>query len=715
MAQAANLIQDAIAYLKQNKPQRAVKRLKQALKQQPSNFDALHLMGCALVEAGDDARALGYFEKAVKRNEKNANALYNLGGTYLRLGHFAEAVDTLSSAVALNPNDPETQCDIGDALHHLQRYEESMERYRLAIRLNPRFPRAYNNLGWLLNDMGNYGDAIESCRQALELLPNYEHAHLNIGNAQKNLGKLDEAIESYEAAIQINPEFAEAYSNLGYALLETGRPDDAVTNYSKASELSPNDDHYAINAHLILPIIPESLEHLENWRSRHENGRIKIKDMDCRTINPGATINSPSFYLSYHDVGNLESMVDLSAAFASAIPSLQYTAPHIKTWRETVQGNAKIRIGFLSEFFRAHTIAKIFGSLVARLNRDRFEVVVFYSPQTQTDETSDAIGQAADKAILLTGDLATQQRTIAAESLDMLFYPDIGMAPATYFLAFSRLAPVQLVSFGHPESTGLETMDYFLSSTFMEPDDAQNYYSERLICLNRLPYFFRPPSMSIESASRSDFGLPDSGTLYGCPQSLIKFHPDFDSIMAEILERDPDGHIVLIEGKYASWTRLLKERWAKTHPVLNDRVFFLPPLSQERFFDHLTVMDILLDTIHFCSGLSFYESMITGIPTVTWPGNYMRGRIAAGAYWQMDVANPPVVVRLEDYAATAVDLARDKDRLAALRSDLQNAARNELFDDSKAFNEFEMFLKAAFESARQGEALPAGWRPVDRS
>ena len=45
--------------------------------------------------------------------------------------------------------------------------------------------------------------------------------------------------------------------------------------------------------------------------------------------------------------------------------------------------------------------------------------------------------------------------------------------------------------------------------------------------------------------SRADFGLSDEWFLYFCPQSVFKIHPLFDSVFAEILEKNPAGHLVI--------------------------------------------------------------------------------------------------------------------------------------------------------------------------
>lgn len=70
----------------------------------------------------------------------------------------------------------------------------------------------------------------------------------------------------------------------------------------------------------------------------------------------------------------------------------------------------------------------------------------------------------ADEVVPLPQDLVSCRERIQAWSLDVLVYPEIGMDPVAFFLAFARLAPVQAVWWGHPDTTGIPTIDYFISS-----------------------------------------------------------------------------------------------------------------------------------------------------------------------------------------------------------------------------------------------------------
>src|SRR5207237_3541625 len=118
-------------------------------------------------------------------------------------------------------------------------------------------------------------------------------------------------------------------------------------------------------------------------------------------------------------------------------------------------------------------------------------------PPLRDDDMSRRSRAASDRALALPAELEAARRAIAALELDVLFYQDIGMEPFTYFLAYSRLAPVQCTSFGHPDTTGVAAVDYFVSSDLFEPANAAEHYSERLFLLQNagtLAYYSRPPA-----------------------------------------------------------------------------------------------------------------------------------------------------------------------------------------------------------------------------
>jgi predicted O-linked N-acetylglucosamine transferase (SPINDLY family) len=598
---------------------------------------------------------------------------------------------------------------LGAVLKSQGRTTESLEPKQKAALLSPHDAETHNNLGFTLFELGRLEEAEASCRRAIEIQPDLASAHNNLGNVCNDLGRIEEAEACYRRALELAPDFVLAHGNLGNTLKDLGRLDEAVDCYRRAMAGSPDSFHYAMPMHLLLPIIAKSVDDAALWLQRYSDGIETLKRMPGLLSDPLVCNYNPlSFYLAYHNHNDKQIMTALGQLFRSKYPALSVTAPHIRQWSPP-QASARIRLGFISKFLVGHTIGKLYQGYIAHLDRSKFEVVVIHLSRTKLDEVSSKLTELADKTITLTDGLAAQQAAIAAEKLDVLFYPDIGMAPASYFLAFARLAPVQVVSWGHPDTTGLETIDYFISAASIEAADANDHYTERLIRLGRLPCHYQPLLAPTQILPRSSFSLPENGTLYGCPQALFKFHPDFDAVLAAIATGDPEGHIVLLEGKHQTWTEMLRRRWAASHPVLLERVIFLPRMSLRRFMMFMANLDVILDPIHFGSGNTLYEGMVYGKPIVTWPGRFMRGRIVAGAYRQMGIANAPIVANLEEYVSLALALGRDPERRAALRQASLAAAERELFADLGAVRELEAFLEAAVDAAGRGERLPADW------
>src|SRR5204863_7204302 len=134
--------------------------------------------------------------------------------------------------------------------------------------------------------------------------------------------------------------------------------------------------------------------------------------------------------------------------------------------------------------------------------------VVVLATEKREDSISKRIRAAVDRFIEVPHDIGRALDLISEQELDVLHFPDIGMDPFTYGLAHSRLAPVQTSTWGHPVTSGLPTVDYFLSSQHAEPTDAEEHYTERLVRLSRLNVCLPQPERAAQRRTRSDLRLP---------------------------------------------------------------------------------------------------------------------------------------------------------------------------------------------------------------
>jgi predicted O-linked N-acetylglucosamine transferase (SPINDLY family) len=739
-----DVLANALRHHQSGRLAEAEKLYREVLAAQPRHPDALHFLGVALAAQGKFTEAVASYDRALAARPNHAEAHYNRGLTLAATGRRTEAIASYDRAIALAPDMAEAHNNRGNELRAQGQLDQAIRSYLRTIAINPNLPETLNNLGIAYTDQGKLDEAVASFDRALALRPSFAEAHNNRGNALKNKGSLTEAMTAYERALALKPAFAEAYvnrgdvlsnrrrfeealasydralalkpdlagahGNRGVSLAGQGKVDEAVASFDRALALEPGSLKYAWMSKLWPRIILPADHNAAAHRERYRQSVATLKESPG-TLTAADALHLPSmFHLAYDTVDDRASLEDLAGLYRAKLPTVTFEAPHVRNWPPP-RGDRRLRIGFLSEFFWDHTIGKLYRGLIRHLDRSRFEVVIIHAPQAQRDSVADQLDALADRSLRLAPSLALQQQAMADQQLDILFYPDVGMSRDTYLLAYARLAPVQVVSWGHPNTTGLNTLDYFVSAESIEPTDADRYYSERLIRMNRLPCAYEPPAEAPDGTARADFGLPESGTLYGCPQSLFKFHPEFDAILAEIAAGDPHGLVVVIDGAQPSLNDLLRRRWQRSQPLLADRVRFLPRMKSEQFLALMAHFDVLLDPIHFGSGNTLYEAMVRGTPIVTWPGRFMRGRIVAAAYQQMGIVDAPIARRLEEYAPLALALGRDPARREALRQASLAAARRNLFGDRQAVADFEAFVLAAVDAAGRKTKLPVGWQP----
>jgi protein O-GlcNAc transferase len=209
-------------------------------------------------------------------------------------------------------------------------------------------------------------------------------------------------------------------------------------------------------------------------------------------------------------------------------------------------------------------------------------------------------------------------------------------------------------------------LDYYLSSRLIEPVNAQDLYSERLLMLGTLPMYLREDHGGHPKYSRTELGLPDHGAVYLCPMKLHKVHPDMDLLVQEILARDGSGRVVFFaDDRRTYWTRVLTERMTSTIEAM-DRVVFLPfEPDLQRFRAIIASADVILDTPHHGGGTTINMAISVGTPIVSYVGATARGRGPHSFYAMMGISEG-ICQRFEDYASCAVTIARDK----ALRSEI---------------------------------------------
>ncbi|MEI6306653.1 MAG: tetratricopeptide repeat protein, partial [Deltaproteobacteria bacterium] len=209
------------------------------LSRQPTNFEALHLLGVLCHQVGDNVSAIDLIGKAVRINNRNSAAFNHLGASFKALGRLEEAEKSYRTAIKLQPDFADVHYNLGNTLVDLKRLKEAENSYRRALYLRPDYAEVYCNLGSLLVDLGCPEEAEKACRNAIRYRPEYAKAYYNLGNALHVLERLEDTEQAYNKALFLQPRFAEAYHNLGNVLIDLKRPLEAKEAFRKSLELDP--------------------------------------------------------------------------------------------------------------------------------------------------------------------------------------------------------------------------------------------------------------------------------------------------------------------------------------------------------------------------------------------------------------------------------------------------------------------------------------------
>jgi protein O-GlcNAc transferase len=489
-------------------------------------------------------------------------------------------------------------------------------------------------------------------RQALALAPGFADAWNNLGNVYQDLRQPDQALDCYRRAIRLSPESVHAWRNLGYVLKEQGRIEEGMGILEQAQQIESND----VIRYVIATSLPPVYESMDDLRARREKleGNVARMAADGLKIDIARSPAPTMFYAAYQGLNDRELQRQLASLLAAPQTGIERGA--------RPKGN-RIRIGLISRHFRNHTIGRLNIGTVQHLPRDRFEVSVI-SVGSHDDLFAQRFRAAADHYVALPTNLSAVREQVVAMKLDLLFFADVGMDTLTYSLAMSRLAPVQCCTWGHPVTTGSPEMDAFISSEHLETPAGDGHYTERLVRNPRLAVCYERPAPP-KPRPREYFGLDPDRHVYLCFQTLFKFHPEFDAILAGILARDPRGDLILMEGQHPEWTAMLQRRFARTLGEGAKRVRFLPGQSHDDFMSLYGVADVSLDPIHFGGGNTTYEALAIGLPVITWPSEFLRCRLSHAMYRQIGL-DDCTASSAEDYIQRAVRIATQPDYRADL-------------------------------------------------
>lgn len=493
------------------------------------------------------------------------------------------------------------------------------------------------------------------------------------------------------------------------ALEGMNRAGEAVQAAREALKRFPGDGLLNFKAALALPVLYDSSAELAGWRSRYA-GNLETLIRDIGTFKGGfdAISNQTNFFLGYQAQNDRE-LQERYGVLVHQVLQATYPALLEPLAMPAVPASGRLRIGFISAHLRPHVVSTVFGNWILGRHREKVEVFAYQiRGSTQWPAGPNQLAQASDHFRHLKGDYAANCAAIRTDQLHAAVLLDVGMARQMTLLAASRLAPVQCVAWGHPVTTGLRNVDYFLSNELMEPANSADHYSEELVRLPGIGVCYPKPLVprAIINTSRARFGLKDDSVVFLCCQAIQKYLPGDDDLFVRIALEIKNAQFVFAVPRRAP-VDVLRQRLGRAFAAqglsVDEHMVVLPYLPSIDYLGlHLTA-DVFLDSIGFTGLNTTADAIACGLPVVTLRAATFRGRQSAGMLAQMDVTDTVARDR-DDYVAIAVRLGLQPEWRREISARLRGAA-DRLFNDTRSIGALEEFLgQAVRDRARAGSA-----------
>ncbi len=646
----------------------AESRCREILAALPDHADALHLLANIAHLVGRNALAVALAKRAIAIHPAVAQYYNTLGIGLHNERRYDMAIDAYRNALQLRPHYAISQSNLANTLRDLGRLEEAIEAYRTAIEWSPDFADAHANLGIALNSAGKWSEAIASYRAAIRLKPDSADAHNNLGGVLTELGRLDEAIEEFETAIKLKPDYALAHENLGAAAANKGHPEHAIEACLTALKLQPG--------------LPEA--HCNLGTALKDNGQIEealAAYREALALRPDdAVTHSNLVYTLQFQSGVTPAAISNEQMLwnrAHAEPLRHFRFP----LRNNPDPDRRLKIGYVSPDLRDHAVAFFLRSLLEEHDRTQVEVHC-YSCGSRRDAVSEQLRRKTDVwhdvQLLSDSQLADQ---IRADGIDMLV--DLSMHTAyNRLLAFGRRpAPVQVSWLAYAGSTGLETIDYRLTDSMIEPpQDEEVPGHERPYRLPDAWCCYQPGS---EFPAPGELPARGIGRItFGSVNRLCKVNPAVIRCWAGVLREVGDSTLLMLAPEGRSRERILQ--MFETHGISKARVEFVGYCSRSEYLKTFQRMDIVLDTFPYNGMTTTCHALWMGLPVLTLPGDLPASRTALSilsticlAEWAADSEKA--------YARIAAELGGDLSRLSELRATLRGRMERSSLMDAPRF------------------------------
>ncbi len=691
-----------------------------ALALQASNLPALHTKACALMELAQYQEAISVCDAALALDGRYADGWYMRANALYQIGRHGEALECYERTIALQPNRFEALYYRAAALTILKRPRDALAAIDMAIAVNPHSAEAFRERGDILRALNRLDDAMASYDHALNLNPNNSDTLNSRGLLLLMMGRVAEGLAQLDRALAIAPLNADALRNRGQAYTLQGRWPEALQDLQRAVELSPQN----ALAMLDLARVLQSFDRYQEAVALFDRAAAIDGSIDNLA---GGLLYSKLFLCDWRDFNaackNLLSRIALGEragtpfellAIAST-PAEQFAA----AWNHTSDGPdnqiirhlprqtaAKIRLGYMSTDFRTHAVASLVIGLIERHDRERFELFAISlgpddkSPmRARMEQTFEHFIDARE----MTDDQIAE--TIVRLQIDILVDLNGHTEGARTGILARRPAPVQVNYLGYPGTMAVNFMDYIIADRILVPPDEEKFFSEKIVVM---PNTYQPGSarrVSDHAPARAEYGLSEDAFVFCCFNNTFKITPDIFAIWMRILGAVDNSVLWLLNPTPEARANLKRE--AARAGIDPERLIFAPRVTMEDHIARHQLADLFLDTLHYTAHTTASDALWSGLPLITCLGQSFAARVSASLLHAAKLADL-VAPSVQDYEALAIELARNPDRLGAIKRRLKETRdQSPLFDIQRFASDIERAYQTMWQRHQAGQAPQA--------
>jgi predicted O-linked N-acetylglucosamine transferase (SPINDLY family) len=303
------------------------------------------------------------------------------------------------------------------------------------------------------------------------------------------------------------------------------------------------------------------------------------------------------------------------------IPSLS-----IRNNQVSKSKNKRLKIGYIAHTFRQHSVGWLSRWLFEYHNRELFQIAIYMINQIEDDLTQGWFRKNADIIYNLKPDALTIAQQIAKDEIDILIDLDSITLDVTCQVMALKPAPIQVTWLGL-DASGLSSIDYFMADPYVVPENAENYYAEKMWRLPDTYLAIDGFEVGVPTLRREDLGIPIDAVVYLSAQNGFKRHPDTIRLQMKIIKEVPNSYFLIKGVGDEERIQQLFKQIAESEGVNPHKLIFLPrDINEYTHRANLKIADVVLDTYPYNGATTTLETLWMGIPLVTRVGKQFAAR-----------------------------------------------------------------------------------------